>query len=242
MPDQMEAKRPKYGGSTGDVVIEEDESTPTFQRLDTKIPDQPVSSSRKPKGVQEEYTPSFQQLDEQMPDQLAIKSTKYSGLEEGAEDLGGSDFEFTYEKIDEQMKTKWEQDPSIASGKTATGRKTQVLEEEGAAFERVDREKASEWEKDGIVSTPKAVQPKGFFDEVALPVEEGKDEGDRGEHRAGEAAEPLADGQPASGPGTAGRGAGRAVDLDERRESAGPVWQVRHQRGTRPGQQARRAL
>ena len=40
----------------------------------------------------------------------------------------------------------------------------------------MDREKAEEWEKEGIVSTPKQVKPRGFFDEVALPAGPVKEE------------------------------------------------------------------
>ncbi len=166
MPDQMESKsrRPAVG---------EEGYVPSFESLDEKMPDQVEVASRRSAVHEGADKPSFERLDAQMPDQMDVPPAQYARVKEAGLTDEEADYEYTYQKIDDQKKDEWAEDDTIISGKARTGRRTQVLEERGPAFARVDREKAADWEKEGIVSTPKQVKPRGFFDEVALPAEPG---------------------------------------------------------------------
>ncbi|MHA1266639.1 MAG: hypothetical protein ACTSRS_15495 [Candidatus Helarchaeota archaeon] len=156
-------------------VAEEEDYVPTFQRLDSQIPDQGPSQveaqKRHPVEDAEAYVPSFQRLDPLMPDQLELKPTKYSGLKGEAEPPSEEQFEYTFEKIDKEMQEKWAKEGTVIVGERPKVRKTPIPEDQGPSFAKIDQMKAAEWEKEGIVFTPKPVQPKGFFDEVALPAE-----------------------------------------------------------------------
>jgi len=198
MPDQMQVKAAKRGpepegneptferldeqmpdrvaASSRRPVVQEEEFAPTFERLDHQMPDQVELRARRPAVQDEGEMASFERLDTQMPDQMEAPPTKYARMKPATVEQEGSEYEYTFQKIDDQKKGDWAKDDTIISGKARTGRRTQVLEERGPAFARVDREKADEWEKEGIVSTPKQVKPRGFFDDVALPAEPSKEE------------------------------------------------------------------
>ncbi|MHA1276209.1 MAG: hypothetical protein ACTSQI_00865 [Candidatus Helarchaeota archaeon] len=165
MPDQLQPQqlrpRPKA-----------EEYIPTFKQLDTQIPDQLPSQKPRPQRGSEEYVPTFEQLDELMPDQLEIKKPVHHDVKEEPEEAPEKQYEFTFQKIDEKMKEEWEKDETVVTGEVKSARdKLKAMLATGPSYLKAEEEKKKEWEESGLVLTPKPVEPKGFFDQIAIPAE-----------------------------------------------------------------------
>ena len=169
MPDQVPTEEKT-------LAAEEEAYMPSFQHLDTQMPDQIRTESPEAGEAEPQYEYTFQKIDDQMKEEWAKDSTILPGEAVGAPRPEPVQEEgYTFERIDKEKAMEWEQDPTIITeGKKAESPRGMVPIPEGYTYEKVDQEKAAEWAREGVVSAPIRVEPKGFFDRIAIPVEEEK--------------------------------------------------------------------
>ncbi len=203
---QVKPSMPVQGQKVHRQPAEEESYVPTFQRLDTEMPDQvqpKVQSEESPEELQYEYT--FQKIDAEMQEKWAKDPTvlvEKTGRGARAEIL--EDAEGTFKRIDAMKAEEYAKDPIIITEKKHVMKRTVIEPIEGFTFEKIDQEMAEKWAKDetivtedkkpkpaelllppvdeptyvradkeqekewkesGVVSIPKKVIPKGFFEQ-----------------------------------------------------------------------------
>ena len=142
---------------------------------------QEVTEEEVEEAEEQQYEFTFQKIDHQKAEAFAkdpsiVPEGQQVSRRRQVEEAEG----YTFEKVDQEKAKDWAQDGAIIT-ETKKPEPVDLLlpSDDEPSYARADQEMEEEWEKSGIVSTPKKVTPKGFFDEssggedLLLPAEEG---------------------------------------------------------------------